>query len=155
AFAYRASIRANFIIHGYPMHGTLAQAEEDVTTALHLDPRLGWAHGALALLRALQREWVAAEESYQTAQRCDPMNPSVWGAHAVLVAQQTGQLKRSVQLARRARRLAPADPWFAMVTALAHCLIGEDSEALQCANQALDLGFVETASPLPQVYAWE
>ena len=138
---------------GIASPGVLHEAEQQVTRALELDPRLGTAHAVIGTILCQRGDWLGAESHFMTALAIDETDSMCRTLHASFLLQQVGHTRRALAQLREAFDLAPDDPRMLMNLAMAHCNLGDDDEALRCARLAVSFGYPERASPLPFIFA--
>lgn len=110
--------------------GKLQAAEASLQRALEREPCLAEAHLNLAELARLRRDEPAAEREIRVALRCDPRNAAahhalgLWQVRAHQANAATASLKKAVEL-------APTEPRFSYVLAVALAGNGDRNEAIQ------------------------
>jgi TolB-like protein len=126
----------------------LARVQQSAERALELDPHVASAHQSFGGLHSTRGEWLAADASLRRAIDLDPGEPNALTTYAVMVLAPTGRLKKALELARAAYRLAPAFTANAITLAGMNELVGRDEEAAEYIQIAVDLGFPKLQAPL-------
>jgi adenylate cyclase len=140
AYGARARQRAVAAALGNLTPGALADSEQDANKALALDPTLADAHQALALVKAWQGEWLAAESSYERARQLDPADAFTYLNRASFVLTSSGHLRQAEEESLAAVGLAPANARAAGVLAEVYDQMGRTDDALHYRDRAIALG---------------
>jgi adenylate cyclase len=117
----------------------IRQAEDLIARALALEPDNYGAHTLKSFVRLAQKR---CEEALVGAERSLALNPSYILAHlAVCFANfYMGRPEKTIECADRAVRLSPRDPQlyaFYHVKGLAHAMLKEDAQAIDCFRRAM------------------
>jgi serine/threonine-protein kinase len=75
--------------------------------ALHLDPLLAEAHGAMGLTYAREQQWENARESFEEALRLSPSSTDLRASYAISTLVPLGELRKAQRLLAVARDLDP------------------------------------------------
>jgi tetratricopeptide (TPR) repeat protein len=116
---------------------TYARAEQEVMTALRLDPDLDMAHATLAFIKGVRDyEWDACEREFERALELNPSNAEACDLYGRLCAG-IGRFDRALDLLERAGDLDPLVHRIDIVTTLLRA--GRIDEAIARGETALDL----------------
>jgi adenylate cyclase len=151
AYTALATLRAVAIVQGFKLAGTVADTERELQQAVTLDPGPGATHAALGIMHAVQGKWLSAEEQFQEAIARDREDPATWQAHGMHVTGSAGHLKRYLDDALEAHRLAPV--WMGNLLNLAvACMLEERlEEARKHLESGISLGLPPTMTPIADV----
>jgi TolB-like protein len=152
AYAGLADVRNLSVVMGYRWPDALADGQHAAEKAVALDPSLAEGYAVLANNRAMQGQWLEAEDQFDLALSLS-RDPVTLRSHALYIAFSTGQLRRALEEAREGYRLAPAVPFAANALASALSVLGLNAEALRYADIAVSLGQTRGDRPLCFVYA--
>ena len=154
ALAWRADTRARSIELGFQFPNAIENSEQDARQTLALDSSLPEAHMALARIATLRGNWLEAEANYRVATSTQPRDARILAAYALDLLTRPGRLHEAHSQAAEAYRLAPADPIIARDCARVSSRMGLDSEAVQFAELAVELGMPSSERLISQVYVW-
>jgi TolB-like protein len=152
AHAGLADVRNLSVVMGYRWPDALTDGQRAAEKAVALDPSLAEGYAVLANNKAMQGEWLEAEDHFDLALSLS-RDPMTLRSHALYIAFSTGQLRRALEEARESYRLAPAVPLAANALASALSVLGLNSEALRYAEIAVTLGHSRADRPLCFVHA--
>lgn len=152
AYAGRSSTRLVFLLNGYALAHALEDAERDAEQALALNPTLGDALEAAALISVFHGDWLKAEMGFRAALAADPNNPGFHGDYALILSA-VGRLHQALLEANAAYRLAPADPGAAVDIALFSNLSALDADTIKYADLAVALGMPPDAGMVAVINA--
>lgn len=140
AWSGRAMNRAALVWNGSRLARGLETAEADARHALQLDPRDIRAHSAMASIRALRGDWLAARSSFQTALELNPLDAEVIGRQAISLLLPAGQLLAARSQALAAQRLAPDSGFAASLRVFIDHASGIDTDIVEQAQLAIARG---------------
>ena len=140
ALSGRAMNRAALVWTGSRLGRGLGEAQRDAEKALELDPADARAHVVLASMSAMRGQWSASQASFLAALKASPWDAEFHGRYAATLLLPTGQLRKAVDEAMEAQRLAPASGFPAAMLAFADQALGADAEAVDFADEAVSRG---------------
>lgn len=131
-----------------PPQQVAAQGRSEVMRALALDERLGEAHAALGVFRALfDFDWAGAESAFASALECDPGSAFVLRWHALWLLAPLLRLEQAEAEASEALELDPLCPESHFVTAMMLFFRRKYDQAEASVRTTLQLG---VGSPFTQ-----
>ncbi|HEY6904370.1 MAG TPA: protein kinase [Candidatus Acidoferrales bacterium] len=116
----------------------LNEAEAASRKALELDPELAEAHAASGLAFALRKDFVKAQQEFETAIQ---LNPKLYEAYYFYArtAFQRGELTKAAELYEQASRLNPDDYQAVSLLVAVYHGLGREAEAAAAERRALQL----------------
>ena len=140
AWAGLATVRIMQADTGYvPVDDGYRQARTAVERALTLDPSLGDAHSAMAMIKATYDwDWASADTSIQRALALDPEGARTL-RRASGLASTLGRFEEALQLARRAVSVDPLSSTGWVNVSQMALLSGKFDEALAAVNKGIEL----------------
>ncbi|HEV3481273.1 MAG TPA: protein kinase [Candidatus Acidoferrales bacterium] len=116
----------------------LNEAEAASRKALELDPELAEAHAASGLAFALRKDFVKAQQEFETAIQ---LNPKLYEAYYFYArtAFQRGELTKAAELYEQAARLNPDDYQAVSLLVAVYHGLGREAEAAAAERRALQL----------------
>jgi len=108
-----------------------------IDKALAIDENSSEAYSALALLKILKEDFIAAEKFYNKATSLEPNNIFALTAHADFHLLEVKDFSKAVSLLRRATNLSPKDDALAYVLAKAYISAGEYEQSKAILNRIL------------------
>jgi non-specific serine/threonine protein kinase len=116
----------------------LNEAEAASRKALELDPELAEAHAASGLAFALRKDFVKAQQEFETAIQLDPKLYEAYYFYA-RTAFQRGDLTKAAQLYEQSSRLNPDDYQAVSLLVAVYHGLGREAEAAATERRALQL----------------
>ena len=116
----------------------LNEAEAASRKALELDPELAEAHAASGLAFALRKDFVKAQQEFETAIQLDPKLYEAYYFYA-RTAFQRGDLTKAAELYEQASRLNPDDYQAVSLLVAVYHGLGREAEAAAAERRALQL----------------
>jgi non-specific serine/threonine protein kinase len=116
----------------------LNEAEAASRKALELDPELAEAHAASGLAFALRKDFVKAQQEFETAIQLDPKLYEAYYFYA-RTAFQRGDLTKAAQLYEQSSRLNPDDYQAVSLLVAVYHGLGREAEAAAAERRALQL----------------
>ena len=131
---------------------TLPKAEAAAQRAIQLDPMSAEGYLALALLRVVKRDWLAASDFYARALALDPGNPDALHAYSVMLAD-LGYVKEALPIRERLLLLEPFIPVFNSVTAAIVWTSGDVDRAIAMFSAENTRAYTLSVNRLAHIYA--
>jgi tetratricopeptide (TPR) repeat protein len=126
---------------GYPVSPSEATARMRPLTekALEIDPMLPEAHAANALLHALARRWVDAEESFRHAMSLDPIGTPIINYFVLSTLEPWGRLDESLRTVTAALDADPLSLELRRTLSRIELSVGKYAEAMANCQHVLDM----------------
>ncbi len=116
----------------------IESAEETLKSLLSLDPGNHKVIFVLGGFLVARKEWEKAEKRFWKAIELDSLQIPYWRSILVTIAEQH-DLERQLDVSKRAANLFPAVPYFVDVVAGTHQEMGQYEEAIQAADESIQL----------------
>jgi serine/threonine-protein kinase len=141
AWAAQAVARFQLACCGTVAPGDLMpKARSAAQRALGIDDSLAEAHVALGGVLAIHDwDWPGAEREFAHAMELDPDGAPAYQCYSVTCLIPQGRLQEALEAAQRACDLDPLSPSVNTTVALAHFVLGNDSQAIDCFRKALEI----------------